>query len=135
MSISVEMRLLGGFGLDADGQPVVVPAGAERMLAYLALRSGSPSRLHVASVLWTDSPEPRALGNLRSTLWRIEQVAVPLVSRHGDRLSLESDVHVDVDAVSSLARRCRDGAVPDELESVDLLAGANELLPDWYDDW
>src|SRR5260221_7993876 len=65
------LSLLSGFQLTSEGHTVELPMTAQRLLAFLGLHERPQHRLHVAGVLWTDSPEERAAANLRSTLWRL----------------------------------------------------------------
>ena len=47
------------------------PARDETHRIRLALHDRPVLRAHVAGVLWPDSPQRRAAGNLRSALWRL----------------------------------------------------------------
>src|SRR3954465_12577002 len=66
----VRLRLLGGFALLVRGLPVVIPRSQRRLLALVALRRAS-SRNGIAGTLWPEVPDARALGSLRTTLWRL----------------------------------------------------------------
>src|SRR3712207_3434285 len=71
--------LLGGFAVELAGaQPGStldgLPRGVQRLVAYLGL-AGRPARAAVADRLWPDVSEERALGSLRSALWRLHKVA------------------------------------------------------------
>jgi DNA-binding SARP family transcriptional activator len=113
---------------------VELPLAAQRLVALLALQRRPVQRIYVAGVLWTDSSETRSLANLRSTLWRLRRPACAVVYACGTVLQLPSEVNVDVDDVSQLARRVlRRRAACSEGEIEMLLDG--ELLPDWYEDW
>src|SRR4029079_11010975 len=67
---AVELRLLGGFELRCDGTPMTLPMSARRLLTFLALRPRPTRRLHVAGMLWLDSPQQPALANLRVAVGR-----------------------------------------------------------------
>src|SRR4051794_18622791 len=64
----VEIALMRGFGLVHHQEPISLPLTAQRVVAFVALRERPTLRLHVASTLWIDLPERRALANLRSAL-------------------------------------------------------------------
>ena len=76
----VTLRLLRGFSLARAGQPLSVPMGEQRVLAFLAVNDRPLLRCYVASALWLDSSEKHALGNLRSAIWRVPLLY--LVERH-----------------------------------------------------
>lgn len=129
------LALLKGFELTNDGTEVPLSNGSQRLLAYLALHDRSMPRLHIAGILWTDVPEDRAAGNLRSALWRLKQPGFDLVGSARDCLSLSSAVIVDVRETERLARRVMDPAVDVCALSLDELPFSGELLPGWYEDW
>lgn len=54
------------------------------------------SRSRVAGTLWPDSPESKALGNLRTGIWRITQTAPGMVVVTGGAIDLAPDVTVEV---------------------------------------
>ena len=129
------LQLLDGFQLVCDGEPVPLPWSAQRLLAFLALHPHPLRRVHVAGVLWLDSPEERGFANLRSALWRLHQTGHRLVEADGGRLGLEPNLRVDYRESVCLSRAMLDG------RGADLEAGSTweplvgELLPDWDDDW
>jgi DNA-binding SARP family transcriptional activator len=113
-----------------------VPPGSRRLLAYLALRPGGVDRRAAAGVLWPTVTDGRAAGNLRSALWRLQQVGRSLVEADPADLRLAPEVGVDLAAVESWATRVITGVADDEDLRVDPgRIGALELLPGWYDDW
>jgi DNA-binding SARP family transcriptional activator len=131
-----EVRVLGGLALTCAGDPVLVPAGAGRLLAYLALHPGGVDRRSAAGVLWPTVGDARAAGNLRSALWRLQQVTSPLVQADQRSLGLADEVVTDLARSEAWAGRVLSGiATPDDL-GVDLgtIAGL-DVLPGWYDDW
>lgn len=127
------LRLLGGFELTVDGTPVRVPSALERAVAHLALR-GRCGRSRLAGTLWPDTTELRAMANLRTGIWRINQVAPGIVVSRHDALTLADDVDVDVTRLVEAARAVLEGApgIPHE-PSLQYVEG--DLLPDWTDDW
>ena len=134
--------LVGPFSLH-DGARAIRPArSVQRLLAYLALRELSLLRSHVAGTLWPDAPDARALGNLRSTLWRVRTLPGPLVITGGGELALAQGVAVDMRILGTLARHLIDrpdepamSLADDRPAEVEALATATDLLADWSDDW
>lgn len=133
--MQVMLTMLGGFDLRSRGERVVLPPSAERVVAYLALHQGPASRSNVAGTLWLDVSEDRAMGNLRSALWRLRRPGVNIVEAAGDHLFLAPDVEVDFRELSVAARRLIDGAPAADTSQLERLATSSELLLDWYEDW
>jgi DNA-binding SARP family transcriptional activator len=73
------------------------------------------------------------MANLRSALWRMRQGGVAVVDGHGDYITLQRDVVVDVRELAVTSRSMLDGSAA-PVGFTDVL-DAGELLPDWYDDW
>ena len=69
------LSLLGGFQARVDrGPPLVVPAKAQALLAYLAARPGQAHpRDKLAALLWGGTGQEQARSNLRHTLFAIRQ--------------------------------------------------------------
>lgn len=115
----LELRLLGGFALLRSGGVVPVPVSLQRIVAFLALRGPVPRRA-AAGVLWPSTCDAKAMGSLRTAVWRLRRVASGVLTQSGEFLALGADVRADVAVV-------------------DLVAAARhpcaELLPGWYDDW
>jgi DNA-binding SARP family transcriptional activator len=131
---SLELCLLGGFELRCNGAVFHVTQAAERLLAFLAIRSRPVLRAYVAGSLWSDSTEQHSTGSLRSALWRLGRSGHRLVDADAERLRLAPDVHVDLHEVTDRAQRLVHGA-PVEEGDLAALISAVELLPDRYDDW
>jgi DNA-binding SARP family transcriptional activator len=129
------IQLLGGFQVRGCEQEFSVTPASERLIAFLALERQPMRRIFAAGKLWPDVSEERALGNLRSTLWRLGQQQLGLVESEGALIYLARDVEVDVFEVIKLGRRLvqAGGAYTED----DLEPGRfhGELLPGWYDDW
>lgn len=127
--------LLDTFELRCDGRQAPLPLPAQRLLAFLALQDHPMLRGYVAGTLWLDSSEEHAAGSLRSALWRVRQLDVPLVEANGHQLQLGATVTVDVRDAVAWAHRVLDAPV--NLHDADLgeIWRPGELLPDWYDDW
>jgi DNA-binding SARP family transcriptional activator len=143
---AVHLNLIGGFELSVEGVPVDVADPARRLLAFLALHRMAQPRALVAGSLWPDKPESRALANLRSALWVVndDDHECP-VETSGGCLSLRQNVEVDVRVVQaegwSMIERARAGlsVVGEPLGESRLTAAHgllfDDLLPGWYDDW
>jgi DNA-binding SARP family transcriptional activator len=128
-----QLTLLGGFELRLDGVVVELPQSAQRLVAFLALRQRTLSRVFVAGCLWTDAGEAQANSSLRSVLWRLG-VRAPVIVATSTHLSL-APCEVDVASCSQLVRRLLDEHAPPQAADVLALSEVGELLPDWYDDW
>jgi DNA-binding SARP family transcriptional activator len=131
------LGLLGGFELEIDGTPVVVPASAQRLLAFLAFRDRPVGRSYVAGTLWLYSTDDRAARSLRSLLWRLSRIGFPLVECVGPALRLSPGVSIDVHRAVTCARRLLNPSDPWCASPTDVveLGITKEVLPDWYDDW
>ncbi|GAB4270472.1 MAG: AAA family ATPase [Candidatus Promineifilaceae bacterium] len=73
----LEIRLLGGFTVLRDGEPVRAfrTQKTRAALAYLACHAGRPiSRDTLAGLFWPESPPRRAAHNLRQTLTFLRQI-------------------------------------------------------------
>jgi DNA-binding SARP family transcriptional activator len=103
----------------------------QRLLALLAL-AGERPRLTVAGTLWPEFSEQRALGNLRSTLWRMQAMQPRLIEVDAGALALAESVSVDVHELRASANSLGDTA---SSEALPLLLFGEELLPGWYEDW
>ena len=130
-SKEVVLRLLAGFGVEVGGEEVSLPGSAQRVVAFVALHERPVLRPYVAGALWLDWPEPRAAGNLRSALWRIQQHASALVAADAHMLQLAPCVRVDLREAETFARSELAGGS----SGVASPSLALDLLPDWYEDW
>ncbi len=130
---TIELRLLGGFGLTIDGVGVEITPSAQRLLAFIALTPRGAERCFTAFQLWPEHDEHRAKANLRSALWRLGKASPDLIEATKSRLRLAEAVWVDV----------RHGIVDLQVAAGDSIAACtlpfqeldSDLLPDWYDDW
>src|SRR5690242_6868737 len=69
----VRLSLIQGFRLSQEGRSVVLPLGAQRLIAFLALQNRAVLRVVVAGNLWLDKPERVACASLRSALWQLRR--------------------------------------------------------------
>ncbi|MFI2201692.1 BTAD domain-containing putative transcriptional regulator [Streptomyces sp. NPDC020192] len=135
---AAHLVVLGGFALMVDDQPVQLPSGSERLLAFVALccRAAVPRGL-IAGTLWPDAPECRAHASLRSALSRLHDMGRLALDVGPGEVGLARDVSVDLHQGRQLAHRILQGPAetawqmpPDAIEELSL-----DLLPGWYDDW
>lgn len=117
------LQVLGGFRLSAGNKVVAIPLSGQRLVAILALRGPSP-RCQVAGLLWPDVPEEKALGCLRTSMWRLRRLQLEVAARLHPELALPSGVAVDAHDPVGVVASWRDGS-----------RHSSELLPGWYDDW
>jgi DNA-binding SARP family transcriptional activator len=127
--------VLDAFELTIDGAPVEVAHPARRLLALLAVKHHPLLRTHVAGVLWLNHSDDRAAANLRSALWRVRALGVPVVDTRNGMLQLLPWVEVDLAAATSAAHRWLAGLETDADRDAGSAALEGELLPDSYDDW
>lgn len=133
------VSLLGEFRLSLDGgSEVALPAGAQRLLALLALRRRALKRSAVAGVLWPDVSQDHACGSLRAALARLQRASRDVVSATFADISLAGDVRVDLDDAALVAQGlvdADDAPFAGELRADTLAALSRDLLPDWDDEW
>ncbi|MEZ0065708.1 DNA-binding SARP family transcriptional activator [Streptacidiphilus sp. MAP12-20] len=125
----IDLSLLGGWRLTADGIPVALPESGRRVVAYVAVR-GPATRQHLVGALWPETPEHQANGSLRSTLWRIRRCLEQLIITRGDWVELGPEVRLDLRELRCTLARVPEPPLPDAA-----WLGESCLLPDWYDDW
>ncbi|MHB6912096.1 AfsR/SARP family transcriptional regulator [Streptomyces sp. DB-54] len=136
------IALLGGFRLVTGDDPARIPAGSERLLAFVALHSGPVPRSVVAENLWPDVSECRAYASLRSALNRLRGAGCRILDVGPVDLALASGVGVDFRELRPLAHLLVDSAMASPGTAVSLGLGASEidalsqdLLPGWCDEW
>src|SRR5262245_45701564 len=129
------LALLGGFDLEIAGKPLALPRRVQRLIAFLALRGRPLHRAYVAGRLWLDASQEQAYGSLRVALWNARRLHCPVIEASTTHVGLSRHVRVDADTVVACAERILHGAGPVGSGDIDLLVGADELLPGWYEDW
>jgi DNA-binding SARP family transcriptional activator len=131
----MELDLLGSFRLRRDGEPVRLAMNSQRLLCFLALHDGFLLRHYVAGSLWGDTTDRQAAGSLRSALWRLGVLTPVLIEIADAHMRLFPSVRVDVRASDAFARRVLEPE--QELSGTDLEDArlAEDLLPDWTEDW
>lgn len=134
--VGARLSLLGGFGLVSGRHELELPAGMQRLLAFLALR-GPVHRHVVAGTLWAEVPDSQAQASLRTGMWRMNRMVPGVVSTDGVRLSMAASTVVDSREQEHFTTRLLRGQVDDEQWIRERLPTLwlGELLPGWYDDW
>lgn len=123
------MRVLGGFSVRRAGRVLALRPSVRRLVAFLAIE-GPTERGDVAVQLFESATEVRALGSLRTVLWRLRSEAPGLVSESRDYLEL-SGVEMDLAPVLAWCDSVLDGGDP---ASHPPRGCGQSLLPYW-DDW
>ena len=133
----VHVGLLEGFEATRAGDRVFLPLGAQRLLAFLAVRGGA-HRVAAAEQLWPGSSAGRAAANLRSALWRGRRVAeTTVIECAGPQLRLSPAVCVDLHDVQRQAAQILEESLPPAAGcSCDALVEtlSRELLPAWTEE-
>ncbi len=130
----LRLQLLSGFAALLDGEVVDLPLSVQRVVVFLSLQGHPLHRQHVAGTLWPETTDQRASANLRSALWRLNQLGCPFIKATGSRLEIAPDVSVDLhESVARVHQFLREGGNPPE--RLDERQFCFDLLPDWYDDW
>jgi DNA-binding SARP family transcriptional activator len=113
-----------------------IAEGSTRLVAFLALQRAHLERRFIAGSLWPGVTEPRAAGNLRSALWRLNNLGFPLIRSAKSSLGLLDDVRVDAHLLGDWANRVIAGAhEPRDMAVMPWDLDRLDLLPGWYDDW
>ncbi len=128
-----QLCLLGRWELLLDGRPVRVTTRQQRLIAMLAILPARP-RAVLAGLLWPESHEVQAAGNLRAAIWRIQHELPGLLECVQSVPRLSGEVSVDLKVLTDLA---------DSVERPDWAYAAGEvaflcradLLPGWYEEW
>lgn len=129
------LELAGEFQLVIDDRSIAVPHSVQRLLAFLAIGRRPISRSTVAGQLWLDVPEWRALGNLRTALWRLRRIPRRVVRTIDERIALAPDLAVDVTEAAELSTRI--AAEPESIttDQLPLLLEVTDILPGWEEEW
>ena len=130
------LHLFGGPRVVTGARLVAVPEGSKRLLVFLALQRRYVERGWLAGLLWPDGEDSRAMGNLRSALWRLRCAGVDILEASKWTIKLRDDIQTDVEAFDQWAARLIDHAPRDEdLKIPPCLVEALDFLPGWPDDW
>jgi DNA-binding SARP family transcriptional activator len=135
-----DITLLDGFRLARGKREVPLHRREQRLVALLALQGTRP-RAYLAGVLWPDSTEQHATGNLRAALWRTDREAPGLLDHDRGGVRFDAPVRVDTEGLNRASGRIaawrQSPETVDESACVRLLPVLlrGDLLPGWYDDW
>ena len=131
----LDLTLINGFELLRAGRPATLPFGAQRLIAFLALKDHPVLRSQVAGTLWPEALDGQAGANLRSTLWRIRRSGCSAVEGTGGHIGLAPWVLVDLRDTYALAYRVLDPTADADVSPAAISRFDRDLLPDWYEDW
>src|SRR5262249_45342909 len=114
----LRFRLLGAPEVQAAGAPLILHnQKAQALLFYLAATSHPQTRDHLATLLWSESPDSNARHSLRSSLYHLPQALLACgasgrleVQRNLVYLRLRED-ECDVARLDSLAAASQEGAL------------------------
>ena len=132
------LSLLGSFALDTGRQALATRESGARVLAYLAVhgKHRPVSRTTLAERLNPgDGDAGRCAARLRTVLWRMPRAdGRSLVTTTATSVTLADFIDVDLWRAETIARRLR---TETELDAgtVESAGFADDLLPDWADDW
>lgn len=128
------LRLLSSFACTRGGETIDLPLIVQRLIIFLSLQTYPLHRAHVAGMLWPETSNQRASGNLRSALWRLNQLGCELVLARGSTLQLAPHIRVDLRENSARARQLLIDNESD-LDELEESLYYCDLLPDCYEDW
>lgn len=115
----ITLQLLGGFRLLVDGEAPALGPACQRLVALLGLNGGM-ARSRAAGTLCPLVPEERALGRLRTCIWRVNGAVPGLIVTTRAAVELDPGIVVDVRKPAAVASTA---------------PYAGDLLPDWDDEW
>jgi SARP family transcriptional regulator, regulator of embCAB operon len=129
------LTLLGRFELARRAVALPLAPGAQRLVAYVALRAQPVTRDLAAGTLWPAVDEERAHACLRSALTRLGE-ASDVVEAQTVEIALAAGVSVDFsDALATGQRLLGPGPYVATDSAAAIPALSAELLPGWYEDW
>ncbi len=132
LGVAITIELLDGFRLYRGRELVPVSTSCQRVLAFLTVHSRPVRRLYVASKLWLETSDARAMANLRSVLWRLRSDGLDLISTDRTTVGLVDHVKTDLSSALICANQIlSDGPATD----TDIAPFIVDLLPDWYEEW
>lgn len=127
---TVEVRLLGGFDVQAGSRQLRLGPTSKLIVAALALQGRRPiSRAALAEKVWPELPPGEGRDRLRRLLWRLKQRDIVAFTSYGTMLA--PVVRVDLALLHERARGLGEDAAV-EL-STDIFTEV--LLPAWQQDW
>jgi DNA-binding SARP family transcriptional activator len=128
------LRLLKCWDLRRGAQPFPIGAREQRLVAFLAL-NGRRLRSYIAGVLWPESSQHHAQGNLRAAVFQTQRAAPDLLAADRTTIDLAPGTSIDVrdvrNCLEQVVRAPFDADVDAALRTLD----SGELMPGWYEDW
>ncbi|MGX5653475.1 AfsR/SARP family transcriptional regulator [Geodermatophilus nigrescens] len=124
------VEVLEAFRVLRHERAVHLRPSAQRLVAGLAVL-GPMARESLSARLWPDHHRDRALGNVRTVLWRLRTDAAGLIREDPSLCVL--DAVVDLDVIRDWAAGAPDRPVG--ACDVPPPAVASELLPHWDEEW
>lgn len=133
------VRVLGRFVVTGDAGPVTLPQAAQRLVAWLVVHPKANSRPIIAARLWPDLSEIRSMGVMRSALWHLRHHAPSVVEDGAAGVRVAPAVRVDLWNAIALARLLPEERSPSVIGDTEWARHADDLaddlLPDWPDEW
>ena len=148
------ISLLGTPQILVDGFPIKIStARTIPLIAYLAITGKSQTREILASLLWTDSTQKKALAALRTTLWRLKVAGLEnwiTLDRNKIDLNHHGNIEIDVVNFKTILDKCNSHGHPPsqiclyctpslteavELYHGDFMSGFNISKAPTFDDW
>lgn len=130
------IALLGQFDIRREDTPLVLPSrAAQTVAAWLLLHPGiAHRREYVAGLIWPESTEENARGNLRHALWEL-RAHLPEGFIRADRVTIawRTDAAYQTDVELLLEGSGETETVEQLAKAVGVYAG--ELLPGFYEEW
>ncbi len=116
----LRMRFLGGIELTLDGVPIAElrMKKTQALLCYLAVTGVTHDRLALASLLWSDLPEPKARSNLRKVIASLKQPLEPFLAITSESLALDTNKKqwLDVKMLEDAAVLLRSSGINNETD-------------------
>ncbi|MCA9994674.1 MAG: tetratricopeptide repeat protein [Anaerolineales bacterium] len=144
----LKLFLLGGARLELDGEPLTGLASrkAEALLIYLACQPQPPPRDLLATLLWDDRPQQRALGNLSVLLSSLRKPLGSLLLSSRQTVGLDAagvwtDALVLAQAVGTVAHKPLTGETAVSLQTAltlydgDFLTGFSIRDASQFEEW
>lgn len=129
----VTLRLLNGFAIAREDEVLDLPLSVQRLVIFLSLQERPLHRARVAGTLWPETIDQRAGANLRSALWRLNQLGCGVIKASGACLQISRNVRVDLH--ETVARAHQVLFTEEGVDELDTSSFCFDLLPGWYDDW
>lgn len=130
-----QMFLLPSLSLWVDGVGIPLHSRTQRLFALLTVTPRRMmSRSQAAGLLWPETPQGKALCNLRSTLRQLRRVDPGILSADSDSIAMCPSVEVDWERASRVAAAALDPSAPCPPASAWVVL-QHPLLAGWSDPW